>query len=123
MAVITRSVEFFQTIHIFSVWCLFIASSVAYMGLALSGSLVHEAASDLWVKAYEVVSAKPEISKFQQRFLSMAEKKLYVTVWKIVPLTRSFILATVGTVYAYCVLFDNIQTAQGFPNLRDDYHS
>ncbi|GBN63557.1 hypothetical protein AVEN_213995-1 [Araneus ventricosus] len=117
MAVITRSAEFIDTIHIFAVWCVFIASSVAYMGLALSGSLVHEAATDLWLKAHEMLSRKQEVNRIQQRFLSIVEKKLHFTVWKILPITRSFILGTIGTVFSYYLLFYNIASPQGVTNL------
>ncbi|GBN63378.1 hypothetical protein AVEN_49614-1 [Araneus ventricosus] len=110
MTVILHPEEFMSTIQSLSVGCLFIASSVAYLGLALSGSLVHEAASDLCLKAHEILSRKPEVNSFQQRFLSIVEKNLHVTVWKILPITRSFILATMGTVFTYCLLLDNIRT-------------
>ncbi|GBL63160.1 hypothetical protein AVEN_3985-1 [Araneus ventricosus] len=119
MTVILHPEEFRSTIQSLSVVCLFIASSVAYMGLVLSGSLVHEAASDLWLKAHEILSRKPEVNSFQQRFLSIVEKNLHVTVWKILPITRSFILATLGTVFTYCLLLDNIRTLKGIADIRN----
>ncbi|GBM52000.1 hypothetical protein AVEN_262237-1 [Araneus ventricosus] len=119
MTVILHPEEFMSTIQSLSVGCLFISCSVAYMGLTLSGSLVHEAGIDLCVKANEVVSRKPEVNSFQQRFLSILEKNLQVTVWKILPITRSFILATMGTVFTYCLLLDNIRTLKGVADIRN----
>ncbi|GBM46557.1 hypothetical protein AVEN_271511-1 [Araneus ventricosus] len=39
------------------------------------------------------------------------EQEIYFTVWKIVPIKRSFIFGTFGTIITYVMLFNSIDTA------------
>ncbi|GIY78768.1 hypothetical protein CDAR_117091 [Caerostris darwini] len=79
--------------------------------MTASGSLVYEISSRIWDKAYEVMGAKESITFTQQHFLSLTSKELTMTVWKITPVNRSFILAMLGTVVTYCILLDGLGNA------------
>ncbi|GIX90842.1 uncharacterized protein CEXT_482351 [Caerostris extrusa] len=92
---------------------------VSYFSLALSGCFVYEAAEDLWLKAQEVLATKKDITSFQARFLSIVDKKLHLSVWKTVPIKRSFILAMVGTVLTYCLLLDGLRSNEKLPHILD----
>ncbi|GIX70162.1 hypothetical protein CDAR_116751 [Caerostris darwini] len=92
---------------------------VSYFSLALSGSFLYEAAEDLWLKAHDVLATKKDITSFQARFLSIVDKKLHLSVWKTVPIKRSFILAMVGTVLTYCLLLDGLRSNDKLPHILD----
>ncbi|KAG8180101.1 hypothetical protein JTE90_027880 [Oedothorax gibbosus] len=57
----------------------------------------------------EIKSLSPDSlgSAFQlQRFISMTEEGgLCLTLWKIVPIRRSFIFGALGTIFTYILLF------------------
>ncbi|GBN63377.1 hypothetical protein AVEN_213997-1 [Araneus ventricosus] len=110
ISVILHPEEYFNVFQCLAVSCLVIGSSMAYFGLTMAGSLIYESGNDLWLQAHKVLCAKPEITIFQHRFLSMVEKNLFVTVWKILPITRNFVFTVTGTVLTYCVALDSIQS-------------
>ncbi|GIY78718.1 uncharacterized protein CDAR_116761 [Caerostris darwini] len=109
--------EYFDILQNVSIWCLFVASFVSYFSLVLSGSFVHEATEDLWLKAHEVLATKKDITSFQAQLLSIVDKKLHLTVWKTVPIKRSFILTMVGTVLTYCLLLDGLRSNDKLPHI------
>ncbi|KAF8781486.1 hypothetical protein HNY73_011875 [Argiope bruennichi] len=110
MSVIMHPEEYIDLCQFLAVLSLFIGSSAAFLGLTVAGSLIHESCSNLWLQAHKCLSSKSEVTNFQQRFLSIVEKNLFVTVWKILPITRSFIFAAAGTVFTYCIALDSIQS-------------
>ncbi|GFT42721.1 uncharacterized protein NPIL_122191 [Nephila pilipes] len=101
--------EYIDGFQIMSVCSIFTANFVAYIGLTLSASLVHESSEDLLQKAYEVLNFRNDINSIQQRFLSSLEKDLFLTVWRIVPIKRSFIFTTMGTIFTYCIILDSLR--------------
>ncbi|KAG8189543.1 hypothetical protein JTE90_008503 [Oedothorax gibbosus] len=42
------------------------------------------------------------------RFLFVVDKSVRLTVWKLFPLEKSYILASIGTIITYAVLVDNL---------------
>ncbi|GFT67703.1 uncharacterized protein NPIL_614811 [Nephila pilipes] len=117
LTIILHPEEYFAPIQMTTVWCMFASNYLAYTGLTLSGSLLSEASDNLWLKMHEALMFRHEISSLQQRFLSLLEKGLFLTVWKIVPITRSFILASIGTIFSYSLLLDNLESLRKVPSL------
>ncbi|GFU27593.1 uncharacterized protein NPIL_454941 [Nephila pilipes] len=100
--------EYLNELNVVTVCSAFAANAVAYIGIFLSASLVPEAVDDLWSRLHEVLSSKNNITNIQQRTLSILEKGLYFTVWKFLPIKRSYILATMGTIFTYSLLLDSL---------------
>ncbi|GFQ93058.1 uncharacterized protein TNCT_492211 [Trichonephila clavata] len=117
LTIILHPEEYFDVTHILSVVSLFSSNYLSYMGLTLSASLLHEASEELWFKLHRALMSRSEISSLQQRFLNLLEKGLFFTVWKIVPIKRSFILAMIGTVLTYCILLDNLRSLKNVPSM------
>ncbi|GFT67693.1 uncharacterized protein NPIL_614761 [Nephila pilipes] len=111
ITIILRPEEYFSIPQISSVWILLASNYIAYLGQTLSGSFLYEASEDLWFKVQEALISENEFSNLQQKLLSVLEKGLYLTVWKIVPIKRNFILASLGTVLTYCLLIDNLRSS------------
>ncbi|GFY43728.1 uncharacterized protein TNIN_214301 [Trichonephila inaurata madagascariensis] len=91
-----------------TIWLVFIASNTAFVVMAIFGSLVWETSTDIWEKAQELMNTEQNPTFSQKRFLAVSEKGLTMTAWKITPVKRSFILATMGTIFTYCILLDTI---------------
>ncbi|GFR00039.1 uncharacterized protein TNCT_637681 [Trichonephila clavata] len=116
LTLILHPEEYFDVTHILSVVSLFSSNYLSYMGLTLSGSLLHEASEELWFKLHRALMPRSEITSLQQRFLNLLEKGLFLTIWKILPIKRSFILATLGTILTYCILLDNLKSLRNVPS-------
>ncbi|GFQ80643.1 uncharacterized protein TNCT_176881 [Trichonephila clavata] len=93
-----------------SIWILLTLSYTAFICMGISGSLVHETASDLYTEAEKRLSNGNRPPEALRQFLKVAEKGLYLTVWRIVPIKRSFILGTIGTIFTYCILLETVQS-------------
>ncbi|GFR14057.1 uncharacterized protein TNCT_630331 [Trichonephila clavata] len=91
-----------------TIWLVFIASNTAFVVMAIFGSIVCEISTDVWEKAEELMNTEKNPTFSQKRFLAVSEKGFTMTAWKITPVKRSFILATLGTIFTYCILLDNI---------------
>ncbi|GIY07556.1 hypothetical protein CDAR_34531 [Caerostris darwini] len=71
--------------------------------------LVTTASASLVSEAWMLASTKTLESSQNpsQKLLSCIDKEMCLTVWKIVPIRRSFIFGTVGTIFTYVLLFDD----------------
>ncbi|GIY65991.1 uncharacterized protein CDAR_454081 [Caerostris darwini] len=91
-----------------AVWILFAISFTAFFVMSKTGSSIHELSSSIWDKVQQLIPAGQELTSSQKRLLSVVEKELTMTVWKVASVKRSFILATLGTVVTYSILVDNL---------------
>ncbi|GFY47490.1 uncharacterized protein TNIN_459101 [Trichonephila inaurata madagascariensis] len=87
-------------------WILFVSYCLAFITMTVIGSWIHEASASIWIKTQELINTRHRISFCQSRFLSVVEKDFAMTVWKIAPVKRSFILAALGTIFTYCIVLD-----------------
>ncbi|GFY30788.1 uncharacterized protein TNCV_3119481 [Trichonephila clavipes] len=62
-----------------SIWILLTMSYIAFICMGISGSLVHETASDLYMEAEKRLSNGKRPSEPLQQFLKVAEKGLFLT--------------------------------------------
>lgn len=75
----------------------------------VSASFVSEEAANVRA-AIRKLQSKNIISSAQKKHISsVVEENIYLTVWKIVPISRSFILGTIGAILTYVLLIDNLQ--------------
>ncbi|GFR18673.1 uncharacterized protein TNCT_298981 [Trichonephila clavata] len=112
--------EYLNEINILTMGTIFVANATSYISLTLSASMVPEATKDLWFKLQEDFSSGSNITNVQQRTLALLEKGLHFTVWKMIPIKRSLILATMGTVFTYNLLLDSLRLKE---NLTPMWHS
>ncbi|GIY91857.1 hypothetical protein CEXT_206501 [Caerostris extrusa] len=79
---------------------------MSFWVITVSASLVSEAWTSVATKTHKF-SQNPS-----HQFLLCIDKEICLTVWKIVPIRRSFIFGTVGTIFTYVLLFDNFNTEE-----------
>ncbi|GBM13886.1 hypothetical protein AVEN_214508-1 [Araneus ventricosus] len=91
-----------------TVWVLFATNFAAFMTMTVSGSSIYDESANIWSVVQETISPEQNLTPTQKRFLSVAEKELAMTAWKIAPVKRSFIIATLGTIVTYCILLDSL---------------
>lgn len=101
--------EYGKAFQIATIWFLVPASHLPFFTMILSACFVHEASSSMWDKGHELLRLGCAPSFSQLRILYVTEKELTLTVWKIVPIKRSFLVAAMGTIFTYCVLLDNLR--------------
>ncbi|KAG8186283.1 hypothetical protein JTE90_004627 [Oedothorax gibbosus] len=92
-----------------SIWFLVPANYLPFFAVILSACCVHEASSSMWNAGQELLKFGGAPTFPQIRLLYLTEKELTLSVWKIVPIKRSFLVATMGTIFTYCVLLDNLR--------------
>ncbi|GFU66642.1 hypothetical protein TNCV_3111261 [Trichonephila clavipes] len=83
-------------------------TSANFLLTTVSASLVGEASQEIasTVRSLTAPSMATELSL--QRFLLVVEKDICLTVWKIVPIRRNFIIGTMGAILTYSVLFHSL---------------
>ncbi|GIY94917.1 hypothetical protein CEXT_23311 [Caerostris extrusa] len=85
-----------------SIYGIFITSFVLFIAMTTSASLMAE-------ESKKQCSAMPEatgnLTFTQQKFLIMSQNGITLTVWKIVPITRSLIFGITGMLLTYTVMF------------------
>ncbi|KAG8197273.1 hypothetical protein JTE90_007521 [Oedothorax gibbosus] len=85
------------------------ASYIAFFAMILSACRVHEASVSVCDKGQELLRFGHVQTFSKIRLLHVIEKELTLTVWKIVPIKRNFLLVAMGTIFTYCVLLDNLR--------------
>ncbi|GIY18144.1 hypothetical protein CDAR_557591 [Caerostris darwini] len=85
-----------------SIYGNFFTSFVLFIAMTAFASLIAE-------ESKKQCSAMPEatgnLTFTQQRFLMMSQNGITLTVWKIVPITRSLISGITGMILTYTVMF------------------
>ncbi|GBM69212.1 hypothetical protein AVEN_203401-1, partial [Araneus ventricosus] len=74
-----------------TIWVLFATNFGAFMAMTVSGSSVYEESAKIWSNVQVRISPEQNLTPIKKRFLSIAEKELAMTAWKIVPVKRTFI--------------------------------
>ncbi|GFS92542.1 uncharacterized protein NPIL_581231 [Nephila pilipes] len=83
----------------------------SYLAATTSASMVAQASEEVG----NLARARVKIEKnsyallAQQTFITVFDKAMHFTAWKIVPIKRSFIIGTMGIVITYVLLFDNLE--------------
>ncbi|GFS64594.1 hypothetical protein TNIN_123571 [Trichonephila inaurata madagascariensis] len=78
--------------------------------MTASASMIPEASDEIGFIA-STIPEKAGTSTFSlQRFISSAEKEITLTVWKIVPIQRSFIFEITGALFTYTLMFYTLST-------------
>ncbi|GFR14920.1 uncharacterized protein TNCT_457291 [Trichonephila clavata] len=93
-------------------WCSLARNLGSYVAATASASLVAKASEEIGNLAQ--IRAKIDKDAFsllaQQTFIMISEKEMHFTAWKIVPIKKSFFMATIGVTVTYVLLLDNVES-------------
>ncbi|KAF8764851.1 hypothetical protein HNY73_022891 [Argiope bruennichi] len=101
--------EFAKLLIRASHWILFLGINFAFICMSGEASLIYEYNIKLGNMAQELMAKEPNPSVWQKNFVSIVDKEMSLSVWKITSVKRSFILVTLGTVLTYSILFDSLR--------------
>lgn len=77
--------------------------------ITTSSCAVSEAYAEVWSQLKTlIVNLDVDFAQRQQHFFLYIEKEAHFTLWKIMPINRSFILGTFGAIITYVLLLDNL---------------
>ncbi|GFU13775.1 hypothetical protein NPIL_145131 [Nephila pilipes] len=86
----------------------------SYLAATVSASMVAQASEEVGnlAQAQVKIDKDPYALLAQQTFVTVFDKAMHFTAWKIVPIRRSFIIGTMGIVVTYVLLFDNLEKSK-----------
>lgn len=79
-------------------------------GMSVSASFVNEASAEVANEVQRLLSNGKPPTAAQKQLVFVTQKELFLTVWKMIPIRRSLILVTMGTIFTYCILIDNLKS-------------
>ncbi|GFY68449.1 hypothetical protein TNIN_357011 [Trichonephila inaurata madagascariensis] len=92
-------------------WCNLFRTLGSYVAATASASLVAQASEE--IGGLSQVRAKIDKDAHsllaQQTFIMISEKEMHFTAWKIVPIKKIFVMATMGVTVTYVLLLDNLE--------------
>ncbi|GFQ70768.1 hypothetical protein TNCT_220211 [Trichonephila clavata] len=99
---------YYHGLKLFDLILFSLCISTIFLVTTVSASLVSEASQEIasTVRCLTAPSVATGVSL--QRFLLVVEKDICLTVWKIVPIRRNFIIGTMGAILTYSVLFHGL---------------
>ncbi|GIY50513.1 hypothetical protein CEXT_707091 [Caerostris extrusa] len=80
--------------------------------MTTSASLIAEESKK---QSSEMPEVTGNLTFAQQRFLMMSQNGITLTVWRIVPITRSLIFGITGMLLTYTVMFYSLSPVKGSP--------
>ncbi|GBM07115.1 hypothetical protein AVEN_177079-1 [Araneus ventricosus] len=105
-----RPDDFCSSTQQVSVWILFGTSYSSFIVMGVTGTLLHESSERVLGKTKELASNRESLIPHEKHILFNDNNQISLAVWKIVPIQRSFIIGTLGTVLTYCLLFNGMRT-------------
>ncbi|KAG8195852.1 hypothetical protein JTE90_008544 [Oedothorax gibbosus] len=85
----------------------FLHTLTVFIALITAASSVSEASAE--VRQRTQILKLDKANAFEQlKFQSCAESEIYLTVWKLVPIRRSFALGTISAIFSYAILVDSL---------------
>ncbi|GBM69909.1 hypothetical protein AVEN_180123-1 [Araneus ventricosus] len=95
-----------------NMYCLFFTSFCLFLTMTTSASAVAEASSAVGVRALTMAENRRMSTIAQQKFLMCAEKEITMTVWKIIPMRRTFSFSLIGVIFTYAMIFYSLSGMQ-----------
>ncbi|GFV38869.1 uncharacterized protein TNCV_2814851 [Trichonephila clavipes] len=92
-----------------SIGCMFVACYVSFIAMSWMGSLVYETNAKVLEKLKDFTCNKTNLVRPQARILFIDASHVTLTIWNIVPIRRSFIFCTFGTIFTYCLLINSLK--------------
>lgn len=97
------------TISVLAIIFTFLTIFFSFVAMTVSASLVCEASLQVKKLAKRLVIASENSSFALKKLLLCTEDEINLTVWKILPIKRSFILGTTGSLFTYALLYDSLK--------------
>lgn len=88
---------------------LFFNTLMSFLAMTISASLVSEVAEDIAYRSRSLTASTVDSAFCLQRFVHCTEKGLNLTVWKIAPIRRNFIIGVLGVIFTYTILLDSLR--------------
>ncbi|GFR00037.1 uncharacterized protein TNCT_637671 [Trichonephila clavata] len=88
---------------------LFLVCYVSFIAMSWMGSLVYEANAKALEKLKDFTCSKTNLTQSQTRILFIDASHVTLTIWNIVPIRRSFLFGTFGTILTYCLLLNSLK--------------
>ncbi|KAG8189037.1 hypothetical protein JTE90_025475 [Oedothorax gibbosus] len=105
-----------------SFYSLFIITFVLFVAMTVAASRVADAASEIGRKAWSLKDNRYNTTYVKQRFLMCTQKEVNLTVWKLVPVKRSFPIGVIGGIFTYIALFYSLDNSfQKVKSLDNSY--
>ncbi|GFR18669.1 uncharacterized protein TNCT_298961 [Trichonephila clavata] len=92
-----------------SIGCLFLVCYISFIAMSWMGSLVYEANAKALEKLKDFTCNKTNLTRSEARILFIDASHVTLTIWNIVPIRRSFIFGTFGTIFTYCLLVNSLK--------------
>ncbi|GFQ70766.1 uncharacterized protein TNCT_220201 [Trichonephila clavata] len=86
----------------------FLFNSAIFFVSTVSASMVGETSQEIASTVRSLTAPSVATGVSLQRFLFVVEKDICLTVWKIVPIRRNFIIGTMGAILTYSALFHGL---------------
>lgn len=97
------------TYYIALIRILFFNTFLSFLAMTVSASLVSEVAADIAYRSRSLTATTVDSALCLQRFVHCTEKGLGLTVWKIAPIRRNFIIGVLGVIFTYTILLDSLR--------------
>ncbi|GIY18141.1 uncharacterized protein CDAR_557571 [Caerostris darwini] len=82
---------------------VFFGSFISFIAMTSSASMIAEQAAELY-SSLAIISANNGNASFFQHFIAISQQGIALTVWRIIPITRSFIFGVIGMLLTYTVM-------------------
>ncbi|KAF8774156.1 hypothetical protein HNY73_016738 [Argiope bruennichi] len=102
-----------RTQHV-AAWLLSGVSYSWFIAMTVTATLVHESNESALEILKELASKRRNLTPSKKQILFNDNNHKSLTVWKIIPIRRSFIIGFQGTVLTYCMLFNGMRTEKEY---------
>ncbi|GFY45170.1 uncharacterized protein TNIN_221951 [Trichonephila inaurata madagascariensis] len=86
----------------------FLSIITLFIVMTASAASVAEASSKVGSIVWRISAVSSESTLSQLKLLFYSQKGISLTVWNVVPISRSFIFGMLGVTFSYTILFDNL---------------
>ncbi|GFU51187.1 uncharacterized protein NPIL_558261 [Nephila pilipes] len=89
-------------------WLLFATTFGSVVAISVSASLICDISHKIGTEAEFSFRNNLGSRYMQLRFLMSAEKEIYMTAWKMLPIKGNFLLGTTTAIFSYVILFRDL---------------
>lgn len=88
---------------------LFFCTLSLFVAATISASTVADATSEIGTLAWTLRDSRNNSSYVKQKFLMCTQKKVTLTVWKLISVRRNFSIGIIGAIFTYIMLFYGLE--------------
>lgn len=106
---VLQAKEPLDTPHLLYISSVFSNILLSFVAMTVAASLVGEASLEVESAARRMLQSSQSSTFTLRNFYHATEREINLTVWKIVPIRRSFIIGTIGSLFTYVMLFHSLK--------------